>query len=126
MSSTALEITFETGLEPELLHLDFDQTRTAKLSNHSGDSFQALGLTVSYYNDEGYLDFEDLSLEDLEAYGQRTFDLTLQPPEGTTRAVVDLKGEQQTWLKRHWRLISTVVIIGWGVIVLSRRLFPSL
>jgi hypothetical protein len=50
--------------------------------------------------------------------------LVLTPPEETASATIDISGQKQTFLKRHWKLISTVVALTWGFIIVARRLTP--
>jgi hypothetical protein len=95
------------------------------LNNQSQHPYADLKLTVSYFNsDAAYLDFEDIKLGSLAPGRQRAMSLVLTPPEETASATIDISGQKQTFLKRHWKLISTVVALTWGFIIVARRLTP--
>jgi len=39
-------------------------------------------------------------------------------------ATIDISGQEQTFLKRHWKRLSTIIAVTWGLIVVARRLAP--
>jgi len=87
--------------------------------------FQDIRLTISYFDYENqYIDFEDVEVEPTPASEQRDIELSLEPPGNAMFATIDISGQEQTFLKRHWKLLSTIVAVSWGLIVVARRLAP--
>lgn len=120
-------INLNAGIHPADLTVDIEQDQTVQLENHSQIAFAKIKLTISYFDAENrYIDFEDVELEAVGATSRTRHELVLEKrPSNAAIATIDVEAEQQTFLRRHWRLISTVVIVCWGIIVLSRRLFPT-
>jgi hypothetical protein len=117
--------TTSIGISPEDLLASITTEACLSLNNQSQHPYADLKLTVSYFNsDAAYLDFEDIELESLASGRQRVMSLVLTPPEETASATIDISGQKQTFLKRHWKLISTVVALTWGFIIVARRLTP--
>ena len=80
-------------------------------------------LTISFFTgSDEYLDFEEVKPDYMEPGENRTIQQCLTLPEDTAKIVVDVSAVKQTWLKRHWQVISTVGIVLWGIIILVRRL----
>ena len=79
--------------------------------------------TLSYFGKQGeYLDFEEIRPELMEPGENRTIHQGLHPPCESTQMVLDVSADEQTWIKRHWRLISTIAVLLWGIVILARRL----
>lgn len=117
--------TTSIGISPEELTCSVTRDAGLNLDNQSQHPYADISLTVSYFDsDKGYLDFEDIELESLGPGCQRAMSLVLTPPENTTSATIDISGQKQTFLKRHWKIISTVAAVAWGLYIVSNRLTP--
>jgi len=128
MTDKPLPIKLATGLSPELLECQLGSLASSeiKISNLSELPFSQIKLTISYYDSEGkYLDFEDVELDDISGFEEIVFPLELDTVDESESATIDIEGVKQTFLKRNWKLISTVVVVIWGLIILSRRLAPD-
>ena len=116
------------GLTPDLLECSLELEDTAhelNIKNSSLHSFGLIKLTVSYYDSEDvYLDFEDIELDEIPGHQSRNIPLAFAQPDRATTATIDVTGVEQTFLKRHWKLISTVAVVIWGIVILTRRLAP--
>ena len=87
--------------------------------------FQDIRLTVSYFDHANrHIDFEDVEVEPTPASVQRDIALSLAPPGNAMFATIDISGQEQTFLKRHWKRLSTIIAVTWGLIVVARRLAP--
>lgn len=119
-SSPALRI----GLHPALLVGTVD-SNCVVLTNRGHFTFQDIRLTISYFDHaHQYIDFKDVEVEPTQASEQREIELSLEPPGNAMFATIDISGQEQTFLKRHWKLLSTIVAVTWGLIVVARRLAP--
>lgn len=95
------------------------------LTNQSHFTFQDIRLTISYFDQANqYIDFEDVEVEPAQASEQREIELNLAPPGNAMFVTIDISGQEQTFLKRHWKLLSTIVAVAWGLIVVAQRLAP--
>ncbi len=127
MSTTAKssDIRAIVASAPQDIHTGINlasETLALQISNHSDYSYDKLLVTVSYFDyTDSYLDYSDHDIPKLSANKQVEHQLQLALPRHTDHLVVDVSGEKQTFIQRHWRAISTVGILLWGVIVLTRR-----
>ena len=113
------------GLVPEFLLCQITDSELC-VTNSAAEPFSQLKLTISYYDGNGsYLDFEDIELDDIPARGEQRIPLKLNPPDQAVSATVDVTGTRQTFLQRNWKWLSTIAIVIWGLIILSRRLAPD-
>ena len=120
-------IKLSPAIHPEAIRIDIDGDDQIMLENLCDHGFTDLKLTVSFYDQqENYLDFQDFEIEDLSSRSSQTVELDIKAPDGALTGTLDLEGTRQTFLKRHWGKLSTVVILIWGLIVLSRRFAPDL
>ena len=112
------------GLQPALLVGTVDNNRVL-LTNQGHFRFQDIRLTISYFDHANrYIDFEDVEVEPTQASEQREIELSLAPPGNAMFATIDISGQEQTFLKRHWKILSTIVAVTWCLIVVARRLAP--
>jgi hypothetical protein len=80
-------------------------------------------LTISYFNaQDGYLDFEETSSEFLQHAKSRAIVQQLTPPAETKHLIIDISVTEQSMIKRHWKTVSTIAIVLWGIVILARRL----
>jgi threonyl-tRNA synthetase len=123
-TSPSLRIGLRIGLQPELLVGTVDNNRVM-LTNQGHFTFQDIRLTISYFDHANqYIDFEDVEVEPTQAAEQREIELNLAPPGNAMFVTIDISGQEQTFLKRHWKLLSTIMAVTWGLIVVARRLAP--
>tara|TARA_R110002072_G_scaffold20841_6_gene75238 strand:+ start:9082 stop:9510 length:429 start_codon:yes stop_codon:yes gene_type:complete len=117
--------TIKTGIQPTQLTGTITSEGKLKIDNHSQHPFSDIKLTVSYFGvEDNYLDFEDIDIDAITPGSHRQIELSLSPPDNTASATIDISGQKQTFLKRHWKLISTIAALTWGLIVVARRLAP--
>jgi uncharacterized membrane protein len=123
MSPNDSQITLIAGLTPEPIELGLQAGHRITLENSCDHAFTDLKLTVSFYDEaDNYLDFQEFEIEDLAAHSNCENPLNIKAPKGAVFGAIDLEGIELTFLKRHRGKLSTVVILIWGLIVLSRRL----
>lgn len=113
------------GNLPEALELfaraDSDEL-TLRFTNHSDIKMSDIEVTLSYFDEENlYIDFQDFLPEPVESGNSRADIYTLKCPEEAKFCTIDVTAVQQTFWRRHWKLISTVTLIAWTFILLARR-----